>query len=123
MTIRASRFDMGDAFDDQWLGSLHRFPTILHERASLSFDVSPDSLQKALVSALSSLRVLSLPRMFTVADQDGYSSGKIGFKIGIGNGEAFDVLDAREEERVLDRRSEERRVGKECPSLCRSRWS
>ena len=24
---------------------------------------------------------------------------------------------------VGDRRSEERRVGKECPSLCRSRWS
>src|SRR5216110_1249628 len=26
-------------------------------------------------------------------------------------------------EPVLDRRSEERRVGKECVSLCRSRWS
>ena len=24
---------------------------------------------------------------------------------------------------VLSQRSEERRVGKECPSLCRSRWS
>src|SRR6266540_30428 len=94
---------MGDAFDDQWLGALHQFPTILHARASLSFDVSPESLQKALVSALSSLRALSLPKMITVADKDGYSGGKIGFKIGVGNGEAFDVLDVAEEERILDR--------------------
>ena len=94
---------MGDAIDDQWLGALHQFPTILHARASFSFDVSPDSLQKALVSALSSLRALSLPRMISVADRNGYSMGKIGFKIGVGNGEAFDVLDAEEEERILDR--------------------
>ncbi len=94
---------MGGAFDDQWLGAIHQFPTILHARASLSFDVSPDSLQKALVSALSSLRALCLPRMITVADRDGYSGGKIGFKIGVGNGEGFDVLDAEEEERILDR--------------------
>jgi len=94
---------MRDGFGDEWLGALHQFPTILHARASFSFDLSPDSFQKALVSALSSLRALTLPRMLTVADKDGYSGGKIGFKIGIGNGEAFDVLDAKEEERVLDR--------------------
>src|SRR6266581_2441249 len=92
-----------DEYGDEWLGALHRFPTILHARASLSFDVSPESLQKALVSALSSLRALCLPRMITVADRDGYSGGKIGFKIGVGNGEGFDVLDAGEEERILDR--------------------
>ena len=94
---------MGDAVDDQWLGSLHQFPTILHARASLSFDLSPDSLQKALVAALLSLRALSLPRMITVADRNGYSEGKMGFKIGVGNGEGFDVLDAAEEKRILDR--------------------
>ncbi len=94
---------MGDAIDDQWLGALHQFPTILHARASFSFDVSPDLLQKALVSALLSLRVLSLPRMITVADRDGYSGGKMGFKIGVGNGEGFDVLDAAEGERIFDR--------------------
>ncbi len=38
-----------------------------------------------------------------MADRDGYSGGKIGFKIGVGNGEGFDVLDAEEEERILDR--------------------
>src|SRR2546426_11199787 len=94
---------MGDAVDDQWLGSLHQFPTILHARASLSFDLSPDSLQKALVAGLLSLRALFLPRMITAADKDGYSEGKMGFKIGVGNGEGLDVVHAPEEERILDR--------------------
>src|SRR3546814_10962741 len=40
---------------------------------------------------------------------------------GWGNGKAAAVLFAREGARVL--RSEERRVGKECVSTCRSRWS
>ncbi len=101
--VECHSFKMRDAFDDEWLGALHQFPTILHARASFSFDVTQDSLQKALVSALASLGEVSLPKMITVADRVGYSGGKIGFKIGIGNGEAFDVLDAREEERILDR--------------------
>src|SRR5438046_10643504 len=41
--------------------------------------------------------------MITVADRDGYSGGKMGFKIGVGNGEGFDVLDAAEGERIFDR--------------------
>src|SRR3546814_2049833 len=33
------------------------------------------------------------------------------------------MADSRDERRTTERRSEERRVGKECVSTCRSRWS
>lgn len=89
--------------DDPWLGALHSFPTVLHARASLSFDINMLSLQKALFSALSSLQAASIPKDITVADRDGYERGRLEFKIGIGNGEAFDFLDSREEERLLNR--------------------
>src|SRR3546814_10953439 len=36
---------------------------------------------------------------------------------------AFDALDRYDQGRPLRTRSEERRVGKECVSTCRSRWS
>ena len=36
---------------------------------------------------------------------------------------AYEPLVGGDEERGLAERSEERRVGKECPSKCRSRWS
>ena len=54
------------------------------------------------MSALSSLRETPVSRKISVADRDGYSDGTAHFKVGIGNGEAFDILDGREEERVLD---------------------
>jgi hypothetical protein len=89
--------------DDQWLGAVYKFPTVLHARASFSFDISIDSLQKALVQALSSLRETPISREITVANLGGYFQGKVAFKIGIGNGEGFDLLDSNEIERVLNR--------------------
>jgi hypothetical protein len=89
--------------DDQWLGALHSFPTVLHARASFSYDINTLSLQKALFSALSSLGAASIPKDITVADRDGYEPGRLEFKIGIGNGEAFDLLDSKEEKRLLNR--------------------
>jgi hypothetical protein len=95
---------MNNASDNnQWLGVLHSFPTVLHARASFSFEMSTLLLQKALFSALSSLRATSMPREITVADRDGYEKGRLEFKIGIGNGEGFDILDSREEDRLLNR--------------------
>jgi hypothetical protein len=91
------------ADEDYWLGTLHSFPTVLHARASFSFDINTLSLQKALFSALSSLQASSIPRDITVSDRDGYEKGRLEFKIGIGNGEGFDILDSREEERLLNR--------------------
>jgi len=82
---------------------LHSFPTVLHARASFSFDLNTLSLQKALFSALSSLRATSLPQEITVADRDGYERGRLEFEIGIGNGEGFDILDSKEEQRLLER--------------------
>ena len=38
-------------------------------------------------------------------------------------GRSVDVLAGRLVDVLADRRSEERRVGKECQGLCRSRWS
>jgi hypothetical protein len=85
------------------LGMLNRFPTVLHARASFSFDINPESLQKALVSALASLQTNPKAREITVADRDGYLKGQLLFRLGIGNGDGFDILDSKEEERVLNR--------------------
>lgn len=93
----------GVSGSDQWLGALHQFPTVLHARASLSFDIGPELLQKALVLSLFSLRERPIAGEITVANSEGYSEGKIVFKTGIGNGEGFDILDVREVERVLGR--------------------
>lgn len=89
--------------EDEWLGSLFSFPTALHARASFVFDMSIPSLQKGLVSALSILRSSSVPFELSISDDDGYQSGKLRFEIGVGNGEAFDILDADEEQRLLGR--------------------
>jgi len=89
--------------DDPSLGTVERFPTVLHARASFSFDINPESLQRALVSALASLRANPKPIEITLADRDGYLKGQLTFRLGIGNGDSFDILDSREEERVLNR--------------------
>jgi len=89
--------------EDPSLGNVDYFPTVLHARASFSFDINPGSLQKALVSALASLRANPKPHEVTVSDQSGYLKGQLTFRLGIGNGDGFDVLDSREEERVLNR--------------------
>jgi hypothetical protein len=84
-------------------GTIDRFPTILHARASVSFDINPESFQKALVSALASLRTNPKSREISVADRDGYANGQLDFRLGIGSGDGFDVLDSAGEERVLHR--------------------
>ena len=43
--------------------------------------------------------------------------------LGVKHDPVATVVDPRSQAGTLLRRSEERRVGKECPSLCRSRWS
>jgi hypothetical protein len=89
--------------EDPSLGVVDSFPTVLHARASFSFDINPESLQKALVSALASLQSTPKPREITVADRDGYLKGQLLFRLGVGNGDGFDVLDSKESDRVLDR--------------------
>lgn len=89
--------------EDPFLGVIDTFPTVLHGRASFSFDINPESLQKALVSALASLRTNPQTRDITVADRNGYMKGQLTFRLGIGNGDGFDVFDSKEEERVLHR--------------------
>lgn len=89
--------------EDPFLGAVDTFPAVLHARASFSFDINPESLQKALVSALASLLTNPKPREITVADQNGYMKGELVFRLGIGNGDGFDILDSKEEERMLRR--------------------
>jgi hypothetical protein len=88
---------------DSWLGSLFEFPTVLHNRASFTFDVSPLSLQKALFAALSVLRTSSVPQKVSVADHEGYEKASLCFKIGVGDGDAFDILESKEMDRVIGR--------------------
>ena len=89
--------------DDPWLGAILQFPTILHGRASILYDVSRGSLQKCILSSLKSLQRKPLEREITVADRHGYSKGHVVFKIGIGNGDGFDAFDVKEHERILER--------------------
>lgn len=88
---------------DPWLGSLEQFPTVFHARASVLFDMSEVSLQKQLVFALVSLQKNSRVREISVADRDGYVESNVQIIVGIGNGEGFDKLDRREEDRLLRR--------------------
>lgn len=89
--------------DDPWLGSLHTFPKVFHGRASIRSDLNVDSLQKCLVEALHTMLRVPVSREISVADLDGYKSGWVSFRIGVGNGDGFDILDGREKERVLSR--------------------
>ncbi len=65
--------------------------------------MSRGSLQKCILSSLKSLQTIPLTREITVADREGYSKGHVVFKIGIGNGDAFDTFDMKEHERILER--------------------
>ncbi|HWY28762.1 MAG TPA: hypothetical protein VNW25_05835 [Candidatus Sulfotelmatobacter sp.] len=89
--------------DDPWLGTLERFPTIYHARASWLYDINTESLQKAIFSALHSLAQGKKSLEITVADIPGYQSGGVVFKFGVGNKDGFDILDNKEAERVIQR--------------------
>ena len=89
--------------EDEWLGSLFSFPTVLHARASFVFDINSLSLQKGLFSALSILRSSSMPFELSISSKDRYQTGKLRFEVGIGNGEGFDILDASEVRRLMGR--------------------
>lgn len=89
--------------DDPWLGVLLNFPTVLHSRASFDHEINPDNLQRAVLLALRSISSLRLPIELSLSDHDGYYHGTVSFKLGVGNAEAFDVFDDREQERLLQR--------------------
>lgn len=93
--------------EDPWLGTLERFPIALHARASLVFDMNTDTLQRTLVHCLCQLQESIGTMELSLSDHPGYLDGTVGFRVGVGNREGCDILDAREEERVL-RRIEER---------------
>ncbi|TMI07937.1 hypothetical protein E6H34_05945 [Candidatus Bathyarchaeota archaeon] len=89
--------------DDPWLGTLERFPTVYHARASWLYDINTESLQKAIFAGLQSLAQEKKPIDITVADTPGYQSGSVVFKFGVGNKDGFDILDDKEAERVIQR--------------------
>jgi hypothetical protein len=89
--------------EDPWLGTIEQFPTILHARASIVYDVTVETLQKTLVRGLVQLQESIRPIELSLSGQEGYLDGTVGFRIGVGNREGFDILDSREEDRVLRR--------------------
>jgi hypothetical protein len=89
--------------DDPWLGTLERFPTIYHARASWLYDINAESLQKAIFAGLRSLAQEKKSLDITVADIPGYQSGGVVFKFGVGNRDGFDILDDKEAKRVIQR--------------------
>ena len=89
--------------DDPWLGTLERFPTVYHARASWLYDINTESLQKAIFAGLHSLAQAKKSLEITVADIPGYQSGGVVFKFGVGNKDGFDILDDKEADRVIQR--------------------
>jgi hypothetical protein len=88
---------------DPWLGALHNFPTVLHSRASFDHEINTENLQRAVLLALRSISILKLPIEVSISDHDGYYQGTVSFRLGVGNDEAFDVFDDKEQERLLQR--------------------
>ncbi len=82
---------------------MEHFPTVLHARGSFLYDVNPDSLQKIIILAMTGLQKDERRTKITVADRPGYFEGIVKFRLGIADGDGFDVLDAHEEDRVLKR--------------------
>jgi hypothetical protein len=89
--------------DDSWLGNIAKFPTVLHARASLVYDVTNETLQKTLVHCLFQLQQSIRPIELSLSDIAGYLDGTVRFRIGVGSNDGFDILDANEEDRVLRR--------------------
>lgn len=89
--------------EDPWLGMIERFPTALHARASLVFDLNPDTFQKALIECLCQLQESIRTIELSLSDHPGYLDGTVGFRVGVGDQDGFDLLDKRVEDRVLRR--------------------
>jgi hypothetical protein len=85
------------------LGTIQRFPTTLQARAALVYDVTTETLQKTLVRCLMKLQGSVRKIDLSLSDNPGYMDGTVGFRVGVGNDDGFDILDAREEDRVLRR--------------------
>jgi len=88
---------------DPWLGTIEDFPTVLHARASLIYDITTETLQKTLLRCLRQLQQSVRTIELSLSDYPGYLNGTVDFKVGIGNRDGFDILNAREEDRVLRR--------------------
>ncbi len=89
--------------EDPWLGILERFPSVLHARASLAYDMNTDTLQRAFVHCLCQLQESIRSMELSLSDHPGYLDGTVGFRVGVGNQNSFDILDPQEEDRVLRR--------------------
>jgi hypothetical protein len=89
--------------DDPWRGTLAKFPTILHARASLVYDVTNETLQKTLIHCLLQLQQSVRPIQLSLSDNAGYMDGTVRFRVGVGSNDGFDILDTGEEDRVLRR--------------------
>jgi hypothetical protein len=88
---------------DPWLGTIQQFPTVLHARASLVYDVTAETLQKTIIRCLMQLQESIRTMELSLSDLPGYLDGTVGFRVGVGNHDGFDILDAHEEDRVLRR--------------------
>jgi len=93
---------LGQVLDgDSWIGEIRRFPTILHARASLAYDVTTVTLQKSLILSLKRIQESRQEIEVSLSDRKGYLEGTVGFKVGIGNDSGFDILDSAVEDKVL----------------------
>ena len=78
------------------------FPQTIHGRAVLSYDTESINVQKVLTKVLKELNGLQLDTSISVADREGYFTGRIVFEVGVANRDYFICLD-RLEERLINR--------------------
>src|SRR3546814_18771196 len=100
--------------------TLFPYTTLFRSSASIRGDAYNRGLSLAQGDRAATMGALS-----TAAGQYGDLTGQGISAMGIGNDMAMGAYDKMTQAGMIDQadRSEERRVGKECVSTCRSRWS
>ncbi len=89
--------------EDPWLGAVLEFPAVLHARASFVYEITIETFQRTLIYSLMELQKKTRPIELSLSDQPGYHGGLMTWKVGVGNRDGFDILNAKEENRVLSK--------------------
>jgi len=77
------------------------FPEMAHGRATLSYDNSLLTIQRAILRALGKLNCRRVKTLVSIADIAGSFEGEMSFEVGVAERDSFNYLDDEEEEKAL----------------------
>ncbi len=95
------------------LGEFVNFPIITHGSLLATCDERTSLVQRALIRAFSKLNGSSRPYPLSISGREGTFEGRVGFEMGVAEGEYFDYLD----EEAADRLRESMEQGKPYATL------